>query len=91
MRFTLLLAFVSLIILSSCGSEEEPTPDLMPTPNPEPQPQTLNIPTEGYESPNSYDGFELVWAVNTRRTAVFQQLGGIGFRRKSDRPTRISL
>lgn len=62
LRHLFLFGFV--LILSACGSDEEPMTPSNPTPDPEPEPEprSLTIPDQGFVSPSTYDGMELVWA-----------------------------
>ena len=62
----------AMCILVSCGSDDDPMMPVDPTPDPTPypEPRTVTIPSNGFESPTSYDGMELVWADEFDGTAL---------------------
>ena len=64
MKYFHFFLIVGFSFLCACGSNEEPTSPINPTPDPEPEqePRGLTIPADGFISPSTYDGMELVWA-----------------------------
>jgi len=62
MKSTYFSYILGLVLLASCGSDEMPTVTPDPPVTPDPVEETSIIPKDGYETPLTYDGMDLVWA-----------------------------
>jgi beta-glucanase (GH16 family) len=73
MNYVKILAFMSLLLLAACGSDDPAIMVMEPEPEPDPDVRELTIPATGYSTPESYDGMTLVWQDEFNATTINEE------------------